>query len=104
MDELLDINNDLFFNLILYYYDAVPPPQQPLISPSQPIPKQDDKLDTTEYTLTETSLCDQIASYTAMHKTQIINMYKQLKLISIDSFTINENTVKYYYPFFFILF
>ena len=105
MDRLLDENEHVLFNLITYYYSPKPPPIQSSLSRSNsssssssnsPPPQsqqQQQQSNDKKYTLQEQQLCTKIASFTGMHVSHIFESYNEVKLSSIDTFTINEAQV-----------
>eukprot|EP01084_Bolivina_argentea_P181632 313658_1 len=99
LDSLLDQLDDLFFNLILYYYQAKPSSLQisrssSTSSTSSPplLPQRSD----IDYTLQEKTLCNKVAKFTAMHESHIFDCYNQIKSTAIDTFAITEIQVWHY--------
>ena len=104
MDELLDKNDNILFNLISYYYSPKPDPLQLSISHSNsassssspPLQSQNQNQlqQAPKHTLQDKQLCSQIAAYTAMHDSHIFDCFDQIRASTIDTFTINEEQVK----------
>lgn len=93
MDRLLDENEHVLFNLISYYHSPKPPPIQlsrSNSSSSSNSPSPESQIKDKKYTLQEQQLCAKIASYTGMHESHIFDCYDDVKLSSIDTFTISE--------------